>query len=314
LKVLVTGGAGFIGSHVVEELIVKGYEVRVLDNLSTGRLENLKHVEETVEVIIGDVRDYGKVLEAVNGVDAVIHEAALASVTRSIEDPLTVNQVNVEGTLNLLKACVELGVKKLIYASSSSIYGDTPTLPKHEDMKPNPLSPYAVSKYAGEGFCRVFHKVYGLEAVALRYFNVYGPRQQYGPYSGVITIFINRLLNRQPPIIFGDGEQTRDFTYVKDVAEATVKALEAKQVGGEAINIASSSPISINNLASLLIELMGFKEVKPLYTEPRKGDVKYSYADIHKAEALLGWKPRTSLTEGLIKTIDWFRKHFIKIQ
>ena len=312
MKVLVTGGAGFIGSHVVEELIVKGYEVRVLDNLSTGRLENLKHVEETVEVIIGDVRDYGKVLEAVNGVDAVIHEAALASVTRSIEDPLTVNQVNVEGTLNLLKACVELGVKKLIYASSSSIYGDTPTLPKHEDMKPNPLSPYAVSKYAGEGFCRVFHKVYGLEAVALRYFNVYGPRQQYGPYSGVITIFINRLLNEQPPIIFGDGEQTRDFTYVKDVAEATVKALEAKQVGGEAINIASNSPISINNLASLLIELMGFKEVKPLYTEPRKGDVRYSYADIHKAEALLGWKPRTSLMEGLIKTIDWFMKQSMK--
>ena len=312
MKVLVTGGAGFIGSHVVEELIVKGYEVRVLDNLSTGRLENLKNVEETVEVIIGNVRDYGKVLEAVNGVDAVIHEAALASVTRSIEDPLTVNQVNLEGTLNLLKACVELGVKKLIYASSSSIYGDTPTLPKREDMKPNPLSPYAVSKYAGEEFCRVFHKVYGLEAVALRYFNVYGPRQQYGPYSGVITIFINRLLNGQPPIIFGDGEQTRDFTYVKDVAEATVKALEANQVGGEAINIASSSPISINNLASLLIELMGFKEVKPLYTEPRKGDVKYSYADIHKAEALLGWKPRTSLTEGLIKTIDWFRKHFMK--
>ncbi len=312
MKVLVTGGAGFIGSHVVEELIVKGYEVRVLDNLSTGRLENLKHVEETVEVVIGDVRDYGKVLEAVNGADAVIHEAALASVTRSIEDPLTVNQVNVEGTLNLLKACVELGVKKLIYASSSSIYGDTPTLPKREDMKPNPLSPYAVSKYAGEEFCRVFHKVYGLEAVALRYFNVYGPRQQYGPYSGVITIFINRLLNGQPPIIFGDGEQTRDFTYVKDVAEATVKALEAKQVGGEAINIASSSPISINNLASLLIELMGFKEVKPLYTEPRKGDVKYSYADIHKAEALLGWKPRTSLTEGLIKTIDWFREQSMK--
>ena len=312
MKVLVTGGAGFIGSHVVEELIVKGYEVRVLDNLSTGRLENLKHVEETVEVIIGDVRDYGKVLEAVNGADAVIHEAALASVTRSIEDPLTVNQVNVEGTLNLLKACVELGVKKLIYASSSSIYGDTPTLPKREDMKPNPLSPYAVSKYAGEEFCRVFHKVYGLEAVALRYFNVYGPRQQYGPYSGVITIFINRLLNGQPPIIFGDGEQTRDFTYVKDVAEATVKALEANQVGGEAINIASSSPISINNLASLLIELMGFKEVKPLYTEPRKGDVKYSYADIHKAEALLGWKPRTSLTEGLIKTIDWFGEQSMK--
>jgi len=312
LKVLVTGGAGFIGSHVVEELIVKGYEVRVLDNLSTGRLENLKHVEETVEVIIGDVRDYGKVLEAVNDVDAVIHEAALTSVTRSIEDSLTVNQVNVEGTLNLLKACVELGVKKLIYASSSSIYGDTTTLPMREDMKPNPLSPYAVSKYASEEFCRVFHKVYGLEAVALRYFNVYGPRQQYGPYSGVITIFINRLLNGQPPIIFGDGEQTRDFTYVKDVAEATVKALEAKQVGGEAINIASNSPISINNLASLLIELMGFKEVKPLYTEPRKGDVRYSYADIHKAEALLGWKPRTSLMEGLIKTIDWFMKQSMK--
>jgi len=307
LKVLVTGGAGFIGSYVVEALVERGYEVKVFDDLSTGSLENLSRVAGEMEFVKGDVRDYGALAEHVRGVDAVIHEAAVRSVVKSMEDPLTTYLVNAQGTLNALWASLRSGVRRFIYASSSSIYGDTPTLPKHEDLKPNPLSPYAASKLAGEDLCRVFHKAYGLPTVSLRYFNVYGPRQRYNPYSGVITIFISRLLRGEPPIIEGDGEQTRDFTYVEDICEATVKALEVEGVEGEAFNVGAGSPVSINQLARMLIELTGC-HVEPRYAAPRKGDVRHNYADVRKAERMLKWRPKTPLRQGLAKTIQWLKE------
>ncbi len=307
MKVLVTGGAGFIGSHVVEKLVKQGYQVRVLDDLSTGSLDNLSNVVGDIEFIKGDVRDYEAVSRAVEGVDLIVHEAAITSVVRSIEDPLTTSLVNVQGTLNLLWASVRNSIKRFVYASSSSIYGDTPALPKHEELTPNPLSPYAVSKLAGEEYCQVFHKVYGLSTVALRYFNVYGPRQRYGPYSGVVSIFINRILNKQPPVIYGDGEQTRDFTFVEDVAEATIKALETEGIDGEVFNVGCGSPISINQLAKTLMEVAGVS-FEPIYTEPRKGDIRHSHADIKKAKELLKWRPSTTLREGLARTYIWFKE------
>ena len=307
MKVLVTGGAGFIGSHVVEKLVKQGYQVRVLDDLSTGSLDNLSNVVGDIEFIKGDVRDYEAVSRAVEGVDLIVHEAAITSVVRSIEDPLTTSLVNVQGTLNLLWASVRNSIKRFVYASSSSIYGDTPALPKHEELTPNPLSPYAVSKLAGEEYCQVFHKVYGLSTVALRYFNVYGPRQHYGPYSGVVSIFINRILNKQPPVIYGDGEQTRDFTFVEDVAEATIKALETEGIDGEVFNVGCGSPISINQLAKTLMEVAGVS-FEPIYTEPRKGDIRHSHADIKKAKELLKWRPSTTLREGLARTYIWFKE------
>jgi len=309
-KILVTGGAGFIGSHVVDKLVQRGFKVRVLDNLSTGSIENIKHHVEAgrVELIVGDVRNVNEVAKAVEGVDAVIHEAALTSVPRSIEDPAATHDVNVTGTLNLLRACLNAGVKRFIYASSSSIYGETETLPKKEDMPAKPISPYAASKLAAESYCLAFHKAYGLEAVALRYFNVYGPRQTYGPYSGVITIFINRLLAGEPPIIYGDGTQTRDFTYVDDAAEATVTALESSVAVGNAINIATGRQTSVNQLAKTLIGIVGRNTIKPVYAPPRKGDIKHSYADISKAVKLLNYKPKFSLEDGLKLTVEWFRR------
>ena len=307
MRVLVTGGAGFIGSHLVDKLVEKGFQVRVLDDLSTGSLDNLEHSLNRIEFIKADVRDVDSVRKALEGVDVVVHEAAVTSVPRSIEDPLTVSQVNVEGTLNLLRACVERKVRRFVYASSSSVYGDLPTLPKREDYELRPKSPYAVSKYAGEKYCLVFHEVYGLETVALRYFNVYGPRQRYGPYSGVITIFINRALRGEPPIIYGDGKQTRDFIYVEDVVEATIKALEKEDVAGEVINVAAGSPVTINRLAELILEIVGIDNLKPIYTVERKGDIKHSFADITKAKSLLGWSPKVNLVEGLRRTVDWFK-------
>jgi UDP-glucose 4-epimerase len=302
---LVTGGAGFIGSHLVERLVRDGKGVRIIDDLTTGKRENIEPFLPEVEFVHGDVRDLELLRRAMDGVDYVLHQAAIPSVPRSIDDPATTNSVNVEGTLNVLIAARDAGVKRVVYASSSSVYGDSPTLPKRETMRPEPLSPYAVGKLAGELYCQVFHRVYGLETVALRYFNVFGPRQDpESQYAGVVPKFINLLLAGDPPTIFGDGEQSRDFTYVQDVVDANLLAVEAEGVSGEVFNIACGERLTINRLVEILSDLVGAKR-RPTYASPRPGDVKHSVADVAKAKALLGYTPAVTVQEGLKRTLDW---------
>ena len=302
---LVTGGAGFIGSHLVERLVRDGKGVRIIDDLTTGKRENIEPFLSEVEFVHGDVRDLELLRRAMDGVDYVLHQAAIPSVPRSIDDPATTNSVNVEGTLNVLIAARDAGVKRVVYASSSSVYGDSPTLPKRETMRPEPLSPYAVGKLAGELYCQVFHRVYGLETVALRYFNVFGPRQDpESQYAGVVPKFINLLLAGDPPTIFGDGEQSRDFTYVQDVVDANLLAVEAEGVSGEVFNIACGERLTINRLVEILSDLVGAKR-RPTYASPRPGDVKHSVADVAKAKALLGYTPAVTVQEGLKRTLDW---------
>jgi dTDP-glucose 4,6-dehydratase len=307
-KVLVTGGAGFIGSHIVDRLLKEGFEVTVIDNLSTGRLENIAHHQDRKDFhfIKGDIRNASLIKKAIKNIDVVFHEAALVSVPRSIENPLLTNEVNVSGTLNLLEACRNANVAWFIYASSSAIYGETETLPKHENLMPQPMSPYAVSKLTAENYVKIYHKIYGLNTICLRYFNVYGPRQIYSPYSGVITIFINRLLRNEPPIIYGDGEQTRDFTYIQDVVEASMLALTRKKAIGEVFNIATGTPTTINQLATMLQQITNKTSLKPIHTNPRPGDIKHSYADITKAKKLLRYNPKTSLKNGLTQLVKWY--------
>lgn len=309
-KVVVTGGAGFIGSHIVDRLLNEGLEVTVIDNLLTGRLENVSHHEgrKDFHLIRGDIRDLDVIGNAVKEADAIFHEAALVSVTRSVENPTLTNGINVAGTLTLLKSSMDSDVKRFIYASSSSVYGEAKTLPKHEELACQPISPYAVSKLAAENYVKVFHQVYGLETVGLRYFNVYGPRQTYGPYSGVITIFINRLLTGQQPIIYGDGEQTRDFTNVQDVVEANMLALVKKKAAGHVFNIATGVVTSVNELARMLLDITGRRGLEPAYVNPRPGDIKHSYADISKANEILGYRPKIALREGLVKLVNQYRK------
>ncbi len=309
-KVLVTGGAGFIGSHIVDRLLADDFEVTVLDNLSSGKMKNIaQHLnKKNLHFIKGDIRDDDAVKKAVRDFDAMVHEAALVSVTRSVENPFRTNEVNVTGTLNLLKASLDAGVKRFIYASSSAVYGETETLPKKETLPPRPISPYAASKLAAESYCKTFYKVYGLETVSLRYFNVYGPRQTYGPYSGVITIFINRLLNDKPPIIYDDGTQTRDFTDVHDAVQASLLSLNCKNAVGEEFNIATGVQTTVNQLAQTLLGLTGKTSLQPMYADPRPSDIKHSYADISKAKKILGYKPKITLKEGLKKLIEWYKK------
>lgn len=307
-KILVTGGAGFIGSHIVDRLLKEGFEVTVLDNLSNGRRENIAHHENRKDFhfIKGDIRDVALVRKLIGDVDAVLHEAALVSVPRSIENPLLTNEINVIGTLNLLEACRDANVRRFIYASSTAIYGDTEKLPIHERLTPHPVSPYAVSKLAAENYVKIYHKVYGFNTVCLRYFNVYGSRQTYNSYSGVITVFINRLLKNEAPIIYGDGEQTRDFVHVQDVVEANMLALTKKTAIGETFNIATGTLTTINQLATMLQQIMNKTDLKPVYASPRPGDIKHSYADITKAKKLLQYKPRVSLKDGLVKLVRWY--------
>jgi len=309
-RVLVTGGGGFIGSHIVDRLTREGFEVGVLDNFSTGEASNLAESSDRgVTVHEQDVRDYQSVLKTVQGYRSVIHQAALVSVARSVEDPGVVNEVNVTGTLNLLRAAVEAKVDRFVYASSSSVYGDTETLPKRESMGTVPSSPYGTSKLAAENYCRVFAKVYGLKTVSLRYFNVYGPRQKGGFYSGVIPTFIRRAREGKRPIVYGDGLQTRDFTFVQDVVEANFLSLTSSQIkGGDVYNIAAGGTISVNELALTVTGLLGRPELEPEHAEPRKGDIRASYADISKAREELGYRPRFSLAQGLAETIAWFSK------
>ncbi len=303
---LITGGAGFIGSHLAEELVRRGQHVRVLDSLISGKRRNLEHIRG-VEFQEGDVADLAACQHAVKGVDYVLHQAAIPSVPRSVKDPITSNRANIDGSLNLLVAARDAGVKRLVYAGSSSAYGNTPTLPKREDMATNPLSPYALQKLVAEQYCQMFTELYGFETVTTRYFNVFGPRQDPGsPYSGVISLFATALIAGRRPTIYGDGEQTRDFTYVANVVDGVLKACQAPNVGGEVINVATGGRISLNELLRTMNELMG-TSIEPIYEEVRAGDVRDSQADIDKAHRLLGYKPTVEFVEGLDKTLAWCR-------
>jgi len=304
VKFLVTGGAGFIGSNIVEELLKQGHSVRVLDNFSTGKRENLKVFNSDIELIEGDIRSYHIVRQAVNGIEVILHQAALPSVPRSINDPITTNEVNVMGTLNLLDAAKDEGVKRIVYASSSSVYGNSPELPKREDMLPNPLSPYAVSKLAGEKYCQVFSKLYGIETIILRYFNVFGPRQDpNSQYSAVIPKFIKLIADEQRPTIYGDGTQSRDFTYVANVVEGNLLAATKDVKSGLVMNCACHGQITLNELVIKINNLLN-KNIEPIYADPRPGDIKHSFADISNIKAQLNYTPSISFEDGLNKTYN----------
>jgi nucleoside-diphosphate-sugar epimerase len=303
---LVTGGAGFIGSHLSEELVRRGHTVRVADSFITGKRSNLDHVPG-VELREGDLADMAFAVRAVEGCDYVLHQAAIPSVPRSVQDPVTSNRANVDATLNVLVAARDAGVRRLVFAGSSSAYGDTPTLPKHEEMPTNPLSPYALQKVVGEQYLQMFTRLYGLETVSIRYFNVFGPRQDpSSPYSGVISVFATALLENRPPKIYGDGEQTRDFTYVANVVDGVLRACEATGASGQVINVATGGRISLNRLFEVMRQIVG-ADVRPVYVEPRAGDVKDSQADIQKAKDILGYQPTVGFEDGLQRTIEWYR-------
>jgi nucleoside-diphosphate-sugar epimerase len=307
---LVTGGAGFIGSHIAERLIGDGHDVRVFDNFSTGKRDNVSAFSGRCTVIEGDIRDAGMVDDAVRGVDFVIHQAALASVPRSINDPLSTNEVNVEGTLNLLVAARNHRVKRFVYASSSSVYGDSPKLPKEETLSPNPKSPYAVSKLAAEMYCLSFSEVYGIPTTSLRYFNVFGPRQDpESQYAAVIPLFVKALLEGKRPTIFGDGEQSRDFTYVDNVVSANLLAAASNRPGGTVYNVACGSRFTLNSLYRELKNLLGVS-IEPVYDAARAGDVKHSQASVRAIEEALGYKTIVPFAEGLRLTVQWYREAF----
>ncbi len=308
MRALVTGGAGFIGSHIVERLLADGHEVRVLDNFATGHRHNLAEVGGDVELIEGDIQSFERAHTATRGCDVVFHEAALPSVPRSIQDPLTSNAVNVIGTLNVLLAARDSGVRRVVYASSSSIYGANPALPKREDMPAMPISPYAAAKQAAESYCRSFTEVYGLETVALRYFNVFGIRQDpLSQYAAVIPRFIAALLEGRPPVIYGDGEQSRDFTPVENVVEANMLAATApsERVAGQAFNAACGDRYTLNEVFEEIRSLIA-ADVEPVYEPPRAGEVKHSQADISLARERLGYDPSTSLRDGLRRCVDFY--------
>jgi nucleoside-diphosphate-sugar epimerase len=303
-RYVVTGGAGFIGSHLVEELLRRGQSVRIVDNFITGRRENAE-LNSKAELIEGDVSEPAVAARAVAGCEFVIHQAAIPSVPRSVQDPYSSHKANVEGTLQVLLAARDAKCKRLIFAGSSSVYGDTAVLPKREDMRPNPLSPYALQKLIGEQYLQLFTRLYGLETVTTRYFNVFGPRQQPGsPYSGVISLFIDALAKDQAPTILGDGKQTRDFTYVGDVVQGVLRACEAPGVAGEVINLANGGRISLLDLVKTL-QIVMKKNVAPVFGPARTGDVRDSQADNFKARKLLDYEPTVSFEEGLRRTVAW---------
>lgn len=306
---LVTGGAGFIGSHVVRAFVARGERVRVLDDFSTGRRSNLQDILPRIDLIEGSLTDPATVKRAVEGATFVLHQAARPSVMRSIQDPLGTNEVNVTGTLNLLIAARCANVSRLVYASSSSVYGDTPTLPKEEQMSLEPKSPYAVSKLSGEFYCQMFYRTYDLETVSLRYFNVFGPRQDpSSEYAAVIPRFITAMLAGHQPTIFGDGKQSRDFTYVQDVVEANLRALEAPMAPGAAINVACGQRHTLLELLALLNNILGI-DCEPILATAREGDVRHSQASTLLVRELLGFEPRVSFREGLERTVEWFKRH-----
>lgn len=305
---LVTGGAGFIGSHIASALAASGARVRIIDDLSTGYLENIEEIGGDVDFIQGSLADEAALKRAIEGAELVFHEAAIPSVPRSVENPRQTHVASVDSTFSLLIAAKENNVRRIVYAASSSAYGDQPTLPKVETMLPEPLSPYAVAKLVGEYYCQVFTRVYGLETVSLRYFNVFGPRQDpSSQYSGVISRFISALLGGETPVIYGDGEQSRDFTYIGNVVDANLKAAESTNAVGQVINIANGERISLNQLLRELQELTGKTNVTADYQQTRVGDVKHSLADVSRARDLLGYEPKIDLREGLSLTIDWWK-------
>lgn len=305
---LVTGGAGFIGSNLIEELIRRKENVRVIDNFVTGNRENLYGFIDKIELIEGDIRDETLMRKVTKGVDYVLHQAALRSVPRSVKDPVSTNDVNVAGTLNLLVACKENKVKRFIYASSSSVYGDTPVLPKSEEQKPVPVSPYAVSKLAGEDYCRVFSILYGLETVSLRYFNVFGPRQDpTSEYAVVIPKFIFAYIKGEQPEVHGDGLQSRDFTYIQNVVQANILAVTAKEVSGKVFNIACGEKWSLMDILSELSKIFG-KTIQPRFTSSRPGDVRHTLADLTQPQSHLGYQVEVRFKKGLKKTVEWFKE------
>jgi len=306
-RYLITGGAGFIGSNVAHALAARGESVRILDDFSTGRMQNLCGIEDRTEILRGDIRDPATVARAVEGIEIILHQAALNSNPRSIKEPELTNAVNVAGTLTLLEAARAAGVRRVVYASSSSVYGDTPGLPKTEDMPLAPMAPYGVSKLAAEYYCRIFTQVYGLETVSLRYFNVFGPRQHPdSEYAAVVPRFLRRMLAGKQPVIFGDGEHSRDFTAVENVVAANLLAAETAQGVGEVFNIAGGRPSTLNQLAAWLDQLLGIS-LLPTYEAPRPADIRHSYASIRKAEAMLGYRPSIAVEEGLRRAVEWFQ-------
>lgn len=304
---LVTGGAGFIGSNIVGWLVKRGEAVRVLDNLATGHINNLDPVRQKIRWHEADIRDLESIRPDFEGANYVIHLAAIPSVPRSVADPLTSNSANIDGTLNVLLAARDAGVRRVVFAASSSAYGDHPALPRVESQEPRPLSPYAITKLAGEYYCKIFTQVYGLETVALRYFNIFGPHQSPdSPYSGVLSLFISAYMNGQTPTIFGDGEQSRDFTYVENAADATLRACTAPDATGRVINVGTGDRHTLNETIKVLDRIFG-RQVTPRFDAMRAGDVNHSHADISLARKLLGYEPAVTFEDGLKKTVAWFR-------
>jgi len=310
-KFLVTGGAGFIGSNICTKLVSQGCFVRVIDNLLTGKKSNLVGIADKIEFIEADMGNAAAARAAMKGINVVLHQGALPSVPRSIDDPALTHRHCVDATFTLLLAARDAKIKRFVYAASSSAYGDTPTLPKVETMPVNPLSPYAAAKLMGEYYCSVFYKVFGLETISLRYFNVFGPHQDpTSQYAAAIPAFVTSILKDKPPTIYGDGEQSRDFTYIDNVVEANLLAARVKQTKGEVINIACGEAITVNAIIDTINKIVG-KNVKPTYLPPRKGDVKHSLADITQAKKLIGFKPVISFKDGLKKAIEWYRVNLV---
>ncbi len=305
---LVTGGAGFIGSHLVEHLVRDGQRVRVIDDFSTGKRENLAAFAESMELIEGTVADSGDCARACADVEVVLHQAAIPSVPRSVEDPVASHRANAEGTFNLLVAARDSGVRRFVYAASSSAYGETPQLPKDESIPPDPLSPYGVQKLNGEQYCTVFSRCYGLDTISLRYFNVFGPRQDpKSQYAAAIPAFITAMLRGEAPRVYGDGEQTRDFTYIENVIHANMLAARAERTAGAVVNIACGERISVNEVIARINEILG-TSVSANHADERAGDIKHSWASIDRAAALIGFRPTVSFSDGLRRTIDWYRE------
>ncbi len=310
-RYLVSGGAGFIGSHLVDRLVSLGCQVRVLDDFSTGREENLWPLAGRVEIIRGDIRDRAICRKAAEGLEVILHQAALASVPRSVSEPLLAHEINLTGTLNLLLAAAETGIRSFVFASSSAVYGDDQTFPKKEGLEGKALSPYGAQKLASEKYCQVFSQLYNFNAVSLRYFNVFGPRQDPGSqYAAVIPIFITRMLRGQPPVIYGDGRQSRDFIYVENVVQANLLAANSSGFRGEVFNIGAGSRITVNELVSILNSLLGLS-MSPVYADPRPGDILESCADITRAERQLGFRPEVDFEKGLKLTIDWYKSRLV---
>jgi nucleoside-diphosphate-sugar epimerase len=308
MRYLVTGGAGFIGSNTVDELVRRGHSVVVLDDLSSGREDNLAEIRNKITIIKGSITDIEVVRKAMHEAEYVLHLAARTSVPRSVKDPIETNKINIDGTLNVLVAAKEMKVKRVVFAASSAAYGETPTLPKIETMEPQPVSPYGVTKYVGELYCQTFGRCYGLENVALRYFNIFGPRQDpSSPYSGVLARFCAAFLEDSQPIVFGDGEQTRDFTYVDNAVQANLLACEAPNVSGKVFNVGVGTRVSLNEVLHGLEKITG-KKLEAKYEPPRDGDIRDSQADISQAREFLGYQPNVTFEEGLARTLEWYRE------